>query len=180
MPELLEKTMNDATENSPPAQVGIIMGSTSDWPTLGKAAETLQDFGVPFESRVVSAHRTPQLLYDYAGSAKERGLKCIIAGAGGAAHLPGMASAITTVPVLAVPVKSRTLNGVDSLLSIVQMPAGIPTATFAIGDAGAVNAALFAVAMLAGNDEALAAKLQEYRDSLRAKIEASELPAVDG
>lgn len=168
--------MNDP-ESSP--LVGIIMGSTSDWPTLGKAAETLRDFGVPFESRVVSAHRTPQLLYDYAGSAADRGLKCLIAGAGGAAHLPGMASAITTVPVLAVPVKSRTLNGVDSLLSIVQMPAGIPTATFAIGDAGAVNAALFAVAMLAGNDEALAAKLADYRSSLRAKIEASELPSLD-
>lgn len=172
--------MDDATENSPPPLVGIIMGSTSDWPTLGKAAETLKGFGVPFESRVVSAHRTPQLLYDYAGSAQERGLKCIIAGAGGAAHLPGMASAITTVPVLAVPVKSRTLNGVDSLLSIVQMPAGIPTATFAIGDAGAVNAALFAVAMLAGNDAVLAERLQDYRDSLRAKIEASELPPVEG
>ena len=168
--------MNDP---EPSPLVGIIMGSTSDWPTLGKAAETLRDFGVPFESRVVSAHRTPQLLYDYAGSAADRGLKCLIAGAGGAAHLPGMASAITTVPVLAVPVKSRTLNGVDSLLSIVQMPAGIPTATFAIGDAGAVNAALFAVAMLAGNDEALAAKLADYRSSLRAKIEASELPSLD-
>ena len=169
--------MNDPESSSP--LVGIIMGSTSDWPTLGKAAETLRDFGVPFESRVVSAHRTPQLLYDYAGSAADRGLKCLIAGAGGAAHLPGMASAITTVPVLAVPVKSRTLNGVDSLLSIVQMPAGIPTATFAIGDAGAVNAALFAVAMLAGNDDDLAAKLADYRASLRAKIEASELPSVD-
>lgn len=163
----------------PQPQVGIIMGSTSDWPTLGKAASTLRDFGVPFESRVVSAHRTPQLLYDYAQSAAERGLKCIIAGAGGAAHLPGMASAITTVPVLAVPVKSRTLNGVDSLLSIVQMPAGIPTATFAIGDAGAVNAGLFAVAMLAGNDPDLAKKLQEYREALRAKIEASELPPLE-
>ncbi|MCB1230660.1 MAG: 5-(carboxyamino)imidazole ribonucleotide mutase [Verrucomicrobiae bacterium] len=167
----------DATDQPP--LVGIIMGSTSDWPTLGKAAATLRDFGVPFESRVVSAHRTPQLLYDYASSAAERGLKCIIAGAGGAAHLPGMASAITTVPVLAVPVKSRTLNGVDSLLSIVQMPAGIPTATFAIGDAGAVNAGLFAVAMLAGNDPDLAKKLKDYRDSLRAKIEASELPPLE-
>ncbi len=170
--------MNTDPATSPPL-VGIIMGSTSDWPTLGKAAETLRDFGVAFESRVVSAHRTPQLLYDYAGSAAERGLKCLIAGAGGAAHLPGMASAITTVPVLAVPVKSRTLNGVDSLLSIVQMPAGIPTATFAIGEAGAVNAALFAVAMLALNDPDLAGKLQAYRDALRAKIEASELPPLE-
>ena len=167
------------TDSADSPLVGIIMGSTSDWPTLGKAAETLRDFAVPFESRVVSAHRTPQLLYDYADSAAERGLKCIIAGAGGAAHLPGMASAITTVPVLAVPVKSRTLNGVDSLLSIVQMPAGIPTATFAIGDAGAVNAALFAVAMLAGHDPELAEKLTGYRASLRAKIEASELPPLD-
>ncbi len=166
----------DSTDPQP--LVGIIMGSTSDWPTLVKSAETLREFGVPFESRVVSAHRTPQLLYDYAGSAQDRGLRCIIAGAGGAAHLPGMASAITTVPVLAVPVKSRTLNGVDSLLSIVQMPAGIPTATFAIGEAGAVNAALFAVAMLAGTDPALADKLAKYREFLREKIENSELPTL--
>jgi len=156
--------------------VGIIMGSTSDWPTLSKSAETLREFGVSFESKVVSAHRTPHLLFDYASEAAERGLKCIIAGAGGAAHLPGMASALTIIPVLAVPVKSRTLNGVDSLLSIVQMPAGIPTATFAIGDAGAINAALFAVSMLAGNDPALAEKLTDYRTSLRNKIEASTLP----
>ncbi len=167
-------------DNTDPAPlVGIIMGSGSDWPTLGKAAATLRDFGVPFESRVVSAHRTPGLLYDYAGSAAGRGLKILIAGAGGAAHLPGMAAAITPLPVLGVPVKSRVLNGVDSLLSIVQMPAGIPTATFAIGEAGAVNAALFAVAMLAGNDPALAEKLAAYRDSLRAKVEASELPELD-
>ncbi len=125
------------------------MGSQSDWPTLEKAAQTLSDFGVNWESKVVSAHRTPDLLYEYANSAKSRGLKCIIAGAGGAAHLPGMAAAMTPLPVLGVPIKSRALNGVDSLLSIVQMPAGIPTATFAIGDAGAVNAALFAVSMLA-------------------------------
>lgn len=161
---------------SPSPLVGIIMGSNSDWPTLGKAAETLADFGVPCETRVVSAHRTPRLLYQYAESAADRGLKLIIAGAGGAAHLPGMASAITTLPVLAVPVKSRTLNGVDSLLSIVQMPAGIPTATFAIGEAGAVNAALFAVAMLAMHDPALAEKLKSYREGLRAKVEASVLP----
>lgn len=156
------------------------MGSTSDWPTLSKAAEVLRDFGVPFESKVVSAHRTPELLYDYSKSARGRGLKCIIAGAGGAAHLPGMASALTTIPVLAVPVKSRTLNGVDSLLSIVQMPAGIPTATFAIGDAGATNAGLFAVSLLGNDDEELSEKLIEYRKSLRAKIEASELPPLDG
>ena len=156
--------------------VGIIMGSNSDWPTLGKAAETLQSFNVPFEAKVVSAHRTPDLLYQYSKKAKSRGLKCIIAGAGGAAHLPGMASAMTTIPVLAVPVKSRALSGVDSLLSIVQMPAGIPTATFAIGDAGATNAALFAISLLALNDDALADKLDQYRSDLRAKVEAMDLP----
>lgn len=159
--------------------VGIIMGSTSDWPTLSKAAEVLRDFGIPFESKVVSAHRTPDLLYDYAKTASERGLKCIIAGAGGAAHLPGMTSAMTIVPVLAVPVKSRTLNGVDSLLSIVQMPAGIPTATFAIGDAGATNAGLFAVALLGNEFPEIADKLSDYRESLRKKVEASELPSID-
>ncbi len=167
----------ETSENQP--QVGIIMGSTSDWPTLCKAAEVLRDFGIPFESRVVSAHRTPELLFDYAKSASGRGLKCIIAGAGGAAHLPGMAAAITTVPVLGVPVKSRVLNGVDSLLSIVQMPAGIPTATFAIGEAGAANAALFAVAMLGNSDSGLAAKLTAYRDELRSKVEGAELPGLD-
>ena len=154
------------------------MGSTSDWPTLSKSAEVLRDFGIPFESRVVSAHRTPELLYEYAKSAQERGLQAIIAGAGGAAHLPGMVSALTIVPVLAVPVKSRTLNGVDSLLSIVQMPAGIPTATFAIGEAGASNAGLFAVALLGNQDPAIAQQLSEYRESLRQKVEASELPEV--
>tara|TARA_R110000850_G_scaffold5389_7_gene22452 strand:- start:2124 stop:2642 length:519 start_codon:yes stop_codon:yes gene_type:complete len=169
--------MADLPSNEAPL-VGIIMGSTSDWPTLLKAAEVLRDFGIPFEAKVVSAHRTPELLFDYSKSAKERGLKCIIAGAGGAAHLPGMASALTTVPVLAVPVKSRVLNGVDSLLSIVQMPAGIPTATFAIGEAGATNAGLFAIALLGNEDEAVANKLTEYRESLRAKVEASELPPL--
>tara|TARA_R110002096_G_scaffold310126_2_gene504695 strand:- start:753 stop:1274 length:522 start_codon:yes stop_codon:yes gene_type:complete len=160
-------------------QVGIIMGSTSDWPTLLKSAEVLRDFGIPFETKVVSAHRTPELLFEYAKSAKERGLKCIIAGAGGAAHLPGMAAALTTVPVLAVPVKSRVLNGVDSLLSIVQMPAGIPTATFAIGEAGATNAGLFAVALLANENAELADKLTSYREALRAKVESAELPSLD-
>lgn len=152
------------------------MGSNSDWPTMGRAAETLRLFGVSFEARVVSAHRTPDLLYSYSKEARGRGLKCIIAGAGGAAHLPGMASAMTTIPVLAVPVKSRALSGIDSLLSIVQMPAGIPTATFAIGEAGAVNAALFAVSILAMSDEALAEKLMVYREELKAKVEAMELP----
>ena len=155
------------------------MGSQSDWPTLEKSALTLNDFGVPWEAKVVSAHRTPHLLYEYAGSAVERGLKCLIAGAGGAAHLPGMAAAITPLPVLGVPIKSRVLNGVDSLLSIVQMPAGIPTATFAIGEAGAVNAALFAVAQLAANGDAeLAKKLESFRTTQREKIEATVLPPI--
>lgn len=167
------------TETNAAPLVGIIMGSQSDWPTLGKAAETLRDFKVPFETRIVSAHRTPQLLYDYANTAASRGLQCIIAGAGGAAHLPGMASAMTTLPVLAVPVKSRVLNGVDSLLSIVQMPAGIPTATFAIGDAGATNAGLFAVSILGLQDADLAKRLADYRDALRQKIESSPSPTLD-
>lgn len=157
--------------------VGVIMGSQSDWPTLEKSTQTLSQFGIPWEAKVVSAHRTPDLLYQYAHSAKERGLKCIIAGAGGAAHLPGMTASMTTLPVLGVPVKSRTLNGVDSLLSIVQMPAGIPTATFALGEAGATNAALFAVSMLAANgDEVLSEKLDNFRNEQKEKIEASELP----
>lgn len=163
-----------------PPRVGIIMGSQSDWPTLEHAARTLTDFGIEWEARVVSAHRTPGLLYDYAGSAAERGLQCLIAGAGGAAHLPGMAAAITPLPVLAVPVKSRALNGVDSLLSIVQMPAGIPVATFAIGDAGAVNAALFAVSLFAATgDSALAEKLSQFRRTQREKIESTVLPALE-
>ena len=157
--------------------IGVIMGSQSDWPTLEKSTQTLSQFGIPWEAKVVSAHRTPDLLYQYATTAKERGLKCIIAGAGGAAHLPGMTASMTTLPVLGVPVKSRTLNGVDSLLSIVQMPAGIPTATFAVGEAGATNAALFAVSMLAANgDEVLSETLDNFRNEQKEKIEASELP----
>lgn len=143
--------------------VGIIMGSQSDWDTMRGAAELLTQFDVPHEVRVVSAHRTPELLFDYARGAAERGLKTLIAGAGGAAHLPGMAAAMTSLPVLGVPVQSRALQGLDSLLSIVQMPKGVPVATFAIGAAGAANAALFAVAMLAVNDAALAARLQAFR-----------------
>jgi len=163
--------------NSDSPLVGVIMGSQSDWPTLEKSTQTLSQFGIPWEAKVVSAHRTPNLLYQYANSAKERGLKCIIAGAGGAAHLPGMTASMTTLPVLGVPVKSKTLNGVDSLLSIVQMPAGIPTATFAVGEAGATNAALFAVSMLAANgDEILSEKLDNFRKEQMEKIEASELP----
>jgi len=143
--------------------IGIIMGSTSDWDTMRHAAETLESLGVPHEARVVSAHRTPKRLYDYAQSAKSRGLKAIIAGAGGAAHLPGMAASMTELPVLGVPVESKALKGMDSLLSIVQMPAGIPVGTLAIGKAGAINAALFAAAMLANEDEALAARLSDWR-----------------
>jgi len=173
----MERDMADLHTSETPL-VGIIMGSTSDWPTMSKAASVLRDFGVAYEAKVVSAHRTPELLFTYSKSARVRGLKCIIAGAGGAAHLPGMASALTTVPVLAVPVQSRVLSGVDSLLSIVQMPAGIPTATFAIGEAGATNAGLFAVSLLAMNDDSLSAQLADYREGLRAKIEASELPPL--
>ena len=154
--------------------VGIIMGSSSDWPTLEHAARVLQDFGVSFEKKVVSAHRTPQLLYDYATTAQSRGLKCIIAGAGGAAHLPGMTASMTTIPVLGVPVQSKALSGVDSLYSIVQMPGGIPVATFAIGNAGATNAGLFAVAMLATTDPALAEKLVVFREKQKLKVLASQ------
>ncbi|MDE1161788.1 MAG: 5-(carboxyamino)imidazole ribonucleotide mutase [Acidobacteriaceae bacterium] len=142
---------------------GIIMGSKSDWPTLEVAAKTLEEFGIPYEVEVVSAHRTPDKMMRYAESANERGLRAIIAGAGGAAHLPGMVASKTTVPVLGVPVKSRALNGLDSLLSIAQMPAGIPVATFAIGEAGARNAALFLVSMLAAHDETLARKISLFR-----------------
>ena len=145
------------------AVVGIIMGSRSDWETMRHAAETLDALGVTHEVKVVSAHRTPQRLYDYARNAKARGLKLIIAGAGGAAHLPGMAAAMTALPVLGVPVESKALKGMDSLLSIVQMPAGVPVGTLAIGQAGAINAGLLAAAMLANGDEALAARLAEWR-----------------
>jgi len=158
-------------------KVGVVMGSDSDWKVMQRAVEVLKDFGVPHEARVVSAHRTPDLLYRYAESAAGRGLQCIIAGAGGSAHLPGMLAAKTTVPVLGVPVTSRALKGLDSLLSIVQMPKGIPVATFAIGEAGAANAGLFAVAVLANNDARLAAKLARYRKGLVAKVKAMKLPA---
>ena len=146
-----------------PAVVGVVMGSSSDWETLRAATEILTEFGIPFEARVVSAHRMPDDMFAYAESAVSRGLKAIIAGAGGAAHLPGMLAAKTTLPVLGVPVASRHLQGVDSLHSIVQMPKGIPVATFAIGTAGAANAALFAVAMFAVADTALRTKLEAYR-----------------
>jgi 5-(carboxyamino)imidazole ribonucleotide mutase len=146
------------------------MGSKSDWETLKLAAEALEALGVAYEAKVVSAHRTPQRLYDYATNAKARGLKVIIAGAGGAAHLPGMAASMTPLPVLGVPIKSRELKGMDSLLSIVQMPKGVPVGTLAIGDAGAVNAALLAAAILALSDEALAARLEAYRAAQTAAV----------
>ncbi|TMJ17454.1 MAG: 5-(carboxyamino)imidazole ribonucleotide mutase [Alphaproteobacteria bacterium] len=143
--------------------VGIIMGSRSDWETMRHAAETLDSLGIAYETRVVSAHRTPERLYDYARSAAERGLKVIVAGAGGAAHLPGMAASMTRLPVLGVPVESKALKGMDSLLSIVQMPAGIPVGTLAIGRPGATNAGLLAAAILATSDEALAARIDAWR-----------------
>ena len=144
--------------------VGIIMGSSSDWETMRHAAETLDKLGVAHETKVVSAHRTPKRLYDYASSAKERGLKIIIAGAGGAAHLPGMAASMTSLPVLGVPVESQALKGMDSLLSIVQMPAGVPVGTLAIGRAGAVNAGLLAASILAITDDQLASRVERYRE----------------
>jgi 5-(carboxyamino)imidazole ribonucleotide mutase len=145
--------------------VAIIMGSASDWQTMQHAAATLDRLGISHEARIVSAHRTPDRLYDYARTARERGLRVIIAGAGGAAHLPGMTAALTSLPVLGVPIESRVLKGVDSLLSIVQMPAGVPVATFAIGEAGAVNAALFAAAILGLSDAAAAARLDTWRQT---------------
>jgi 5-(carboxyamino)imidazole ribonucleotide mutase len=158
--------------------IGIIMGSGSDWPTMEHAARTLEDFGVRWEAEIVSAHRTPDKLFAYATAARGRGLKGIIAGAGGAAHLPGMTAALTDLPVLGVPVESKALKGMDSLLSIVQMPAGIPTATFAIGRAGAVNAALFAVAMLANESADLAEKLAAFRAQQNAAVKSSPLPPL--
>jgi 5-(carboxyamino)imidazole ribonucleotide mutase len=152
------------------ALVGIIMGSASDWETMRRAAETLDELAVPFEVRVVSAHRTPDLLFEYAGTARQRGLEVIIAGAGGAAHLPGMTAAKTLLPVLAVPVQSQALNGLDSLLSIVQMPAGVPVATFAIGPAGAVNAALSAAAILASRHPRIEEALRAYRERQTASV----------
>jgi 5-(carboxyamino)imidazole ribonucleotide mutase len=158
-------------------QVGVVMGSGSDWDTLQHAVAILQEFGIEHEARVISAHRMPDDMFAYAESAARRGLKAIIAGAGGAAHLPGMLAAKTTVPVLGVPVASKYLQGVDSLHSIVQMPKGIPVATFAIGAAGAVNAALFAVAMLANEDAALRAKLEAFRARQTEAARAVKLPA---
>jgi len=158
--------------------VGVVMGSQSDWDVMQHAARILKDFGVAYEQRVVSAHRTPDAMFEYAEGARARGLACIIAGAGGSAHLPGMIASKTTLPVLGVPVPTRHLAGQDSLYSIVQMPKGIPVATFAIGEAGAANAGLFAVSLLAGADPALAAKLAEYRERLREQVAAMQLPDV--
>ena len=156
--------------------IGVVMGSESDWKVMQHAVAVLKDFAIPHEAKVLSAHRTPDDLYRYAETAATRGLQCIIAGAGGSAHLPGMLAAKTVLPVLGVPVTSRALKGLDSLLSIVQMPAGIPVATFAIGDAGATNAALFAVALLANHDPRLARKLAAFRKQQTVKVRATRLP----
>jgi 5-(carboxyamino)imidazole ribonucleotide mutase len=156
--------------------IGIVMGSTSDWDTMKAAAKMLEEFGVPYEAKAMSAHRTPDLVAEWATSAAKRGLKAIIAGAGGAAHLAGVIAAHTTLPVLGVPMPSKHLQGLDSLLSTVQMPKGIPVATFAIGEAGAANAALFAVAMLALSDKGLEKKLQEFRKKQSEAVRKAELP----
>ena len=156
--------------------VGVVMGSNSDWEVMKNACQQLKDMGIPYEAKVVSAHRTPDLLYQYAEEARGRGLKCIIAGAGGAAHLPGMLAAKTTIPILGVPVNSRYLKGMDSLLSIVQMPKGIPVATFAIGEAGAANAGLYAASILSIEDQVVADKLQAFREKQAQTVLAMELP----
>ena len=159
-------------------KIGIIMGSNSDWAVMEHAARVLEQFGVAYEAKVVSAHRTPDLMFEYAKSAQQRGLQAIIAGAGGAAHLPGMVASQTTLPVLGVPVPSKYLRGEDSLLSIVQMPKGVPVATFAIGEAGAANAALFAVSLLANQDNQLAQKLADFRAQQTQSVLAMSLPPV--
>ncbi|MDX5475365.1 MAG: 5-(carboxyamino)imidazole ribonucleotide mutase [Bacillaceae bacterium] len=157
------------------AQVGVIMGSTSDWETMKHACDILEELQIPYEKKVVSAHRTPDLMFEYAEGAREKGLKVIIAGAGGAAHLPGMVAAKTTLPVIGVPVQSKTLNGLDSLLSIVQMPAGVPVATVAIGKAGATNAGLLAAQMLSAFDPQLANRLEDRRETTKNNVlESSE------
>lgn len=160
-------------------KVGIIMGSKSDWPTMKLAAEMLDQFGIEYETKVVSAHRTPQLLADYANSAKQRGLKVIIAGAGGAAHLPGMAAAFTSLPVLGVPVQSQALKGMDSLLSIVQMPKGIAVGTLAIGEAGAANAGILAAQIIGTHDETVMAKVEAFRDQQTETVLANPNPEED-
>jgi 5-(carboxyamino)imidazole ribonucleotide mutase len=164
------------TNMSETPRIGLVMGSNSDWDIMQHAASMLDQLGIAYEARVVSAHRTPDLLFDYAATARSRGIACIIAGAGGAAHLPGMLAAKTTVPVLGVPVPSKYLMGMDSLLSIVQMPKGVPVATFAIGEAGAVNAALYAASILAVADPALAAQLDRLREDQEQTVLATRLP----
>jgi 5-(carboxyamino)imidazole ribonucleotide mutase len=165
-------------ENANQALVGIIMGSQSDWSTMSEAAKILKDLGIPFESRIVSAHRTPKRLYEYAETAEARGIKVIIAGAGGAAHLPGMTASMTPLPVLGVPVQSKALSGQDSLLSIVQMPAGIPVMTLAIGVAGAKNAALSAASILALSDGDIASRLRTFRETQTQTVLDTELPKL--
>ncbi|MEO1281569.1 MAG: 5-(carboxyamino)imidazole ribonucleotide mutase [Pseudomonadota bacterium] len=160
-----------------PATVGIIMGSQSDWSTMKKAADTLETLGIPFETRIVSAHRTPDRMYDYAKSARERGIKVLIAGAGGAAHLPGMVASLTTLPVLGVPVSSKAMSGIDSLYSIVQMPAGVPVGTLAIGEPGATNAALLAAQVLALNDHDLALRVDAFRAKRTAEVAEAPVEA---
>ncbi|MGI9297306.1 MAG: 5-(carboxyamino)imidazole ribonucleotide mutase [Gammaproteobacteria bacterium] len=163
-------------DNAP--QVGIMMGSENDWPVMAKAAEILRDFAVGFETRVISAHRTPDLFFEYASGLEARGMRVMIGGAGGAAHLPGVLAAKTTLPVLGVPINATPLRGMDSLLAIVQMPRGIPVATFAVGEPGAANAALFAAAILAGTDPRLAEKLKEYRAQMAEKIRNTPPPEL--
>jgi 5-(carboxyamino)imidazole ribonucleotide mutase len=158
------------------ASVGIIMGSLSDWETMQHAAQTLETVGVSYEKRVISAHRTPKLMYEWGTTARDRGLKIVIAGAGGAAHLAGVAAALTPLPVLGVPMESASLKGLDSLLSMVQMPGGVPVATFAIGKPGAINAALFAAAILALGDKKISKALDDYRAALAKKVEETRLP----
>ncbi len=158
--------------------VGVVMGSNSDWDVMKNACQMLKDLGIAYKAKVVSAHRTPDLLYQYAEQARDRGIKCIIAGAGGAAHLPGMLAAKTTIPVLGVPVNSCYLKGMDSLLSIVQMPKGIPVATFAIGEAGAANAGLYAASILSVTDQGIADKLQVFRDKQAEAVLNMELPEL--
>jgi 5-(carboxyamino)imidazole ribonucleotide mutase len=160
---------NNMTDSKNPI-IGVVMGSDSDWPIMKLATEILDDFNIAYESKIVSAHRTPDIMYEYAETAKNRGIRCIIAGAGGAAHLPGMLAAKTELPILGVPIPTKHLEGNDSLLSIVQMPKGVPVATFAIGEAGAANSALFAIAILANNDNSLESKLIEFRKSQKNKV----------
>ena len=175
---IAKNSAQDATAGAGNPLVGVIMGSTSDWETMEHAAKTLQELGVPFETRVVSAHRTPDLLFQYASSAEQRGIEVIIAGAGGAAHLPGMAASKTVLPVLGVPVESKALKGLDSLLSIAQMPGGIPVGTLAIGKAGAINAALLAAAILGNKHPEIREALQKFRQAQTAKVLATPDPAA--